>query len=78
MTDFALRLTYKPRQHGDMGPWPPERGTCSIEEDGCAFHYRVKRGERKVFRQWATDTFSSGLTLKRIRGKWPCYWVENL
>lgn len=75
MINFAVeRIVYIPGRHGDYQS--PARGQAAVEYDGRTYLYRVKKGERREFRQWAENAFSKGLTPAKIEGKWPHYSVR--
>lgn len=82
MIDFAARHagTAMPGGHVWIGSYhcsyaaPP--GHAAIEDDGSVWFFRVGRGERREFRQWAAAAFS-GMNCKRVVvGRWPHYRVE--
>lgn len=52
----------------------PPRGHCVVMDEGYAYFYRVKQGEKRTFRQWVEATYPGrrSFTCKLV-GAWPYY-----
>lgn len=73
MSDFRHRhVRTIPRGHWEPRP----RGCATVEDDGAVLIYRVSRKEKRAFKAWVAATFA-GMNLKKVRGVWPQYFMEQ-